>query len=161
SAHINTVRRWRKKHSIPSVDRENAPKLDDAVAFKMYRSGASDGAIARHFEATQAAVTRWRQRRGLAPNFEQSGPLSTDQIRKARKLLRQGLTRHQVAGEVGAGMGAVQRIRKKMGNDPSLRGTGKTLRGARAAATRDPRALYARIVKAVGKGVAPDIAADA
>jgi transcriptional regulator with XRE-family HTH domain len=157
---VATVRRWRMENGLDHVSRFGS-KINDAEALKMYEAGASDAQIAERFGATQSGATRWRQRKHLPPNFDGGTRLTPEQQRKARKLLRQGLTRAQVGFELGVTKETIQRIRNQMKPHPGLRGTGKTLQKVRAEATKDPQLLYARIVKAVGKGVAPDIAADA
>lgn len=122
-------------------------KINTDEALKLYRQGMSDGDIARHFGVTQSGATYWRQRQGLKPNVAATTlpPISEDKRRKARKLLREGLTLEQVAREVGCGKRTVGKIRSKMKSDDRLRGSGKGLRGERSAARRDAAAILTEL----------------
>lgn len=118
-------------------------KINTQEALKLYNQGMSDGDIARHFGVTQSGATYWRQRQGLKPNVPATTlpQLSDEKRRKARKLLREGLTLEQVAREVGCGKRTVGKIRSKMKADDRLRKSGKILTGTRNTARKDAAAI--------------------
>lgn len=114
-------------------------KINTEEALQLYRQGMSDGDIARHFGVTQSGATYWRQRQGLKPNVAATSqpPLSDQQRRLMRKLLRQGDTVDQVARAVGCGKRVVGRMRAEMKGDDRLRKSGKILTGARNASRKN------------------------
>lgn len=146
----NTVRRWQTEQGLTANSTQFSPKFNHAVAMAMYEDGASDGDIARHFGATQSGATRWRQRRGLEPNVKPSTlpALSDERRRKARRLLREGATREQVATAVGCSRRTVTKLRKAIAGDERLRGTGVPLTGVRNAARRNAQQILAELMAA-------------
>lgn len=124
-----------------------APRIDTALALQMHAQGKSDGDIARHFGVTQSGATRWRQRRGLPPNTSAHAlpQLSDERRRRARKLLREGLTLEQVARAVGCSRRTVVKIRAKIKTDQRLRASGRNLSVERNDARRDAAQILAEL----------------
>jgi transposase len=161
SISAGTVRDWRKRHGFTGLNSRYKPKINDEEALSLYQAGHTDPEIAEHFGATQSGVARWRYRNILPAHNEQNAKVSEEIERKARKLLRQGYTRRQVADEIGYGIHTVQRIRDRIGPDPRLHPSHVTLQSAKSAALKSSEKILARITKAVGKLLPPDIVADA
>ncbi len=154
-----TVAKWRRENHIES---RSTPKFNEQT-LELYRSGASDGEIAKAFGACHGGATRWRQRLGLAPNFEPQKALTATEVGLAKKLLRTGASMRQVAEAVDRkSLRAVRKMRREMAAEQGLRKSGHSVGAGRSRTMKlDPDVLYQRIKKAIGRGVSADIAADA
>lgn len=140
----NTASNWRNRAGLPPHTTRGAAKLDKAEALAMHLSGLSDSEIARHFGINQSHVTRWRQRLGRKAN-EPQAQLSQDKRRKARKLLREGATKQQVAAVVECHPRTVQRLRGEIAGDPRLRQTGQSIASVRRTLARDAASIMGEL----------------
>ncbi len=122
-------------------------KIKTEEARQLHAQGISDGDIARHFGVTQSGATRWRHKQGLPPNAPPKAlpQLPDEKTRRARKLLREGMTLEQVARDVGCSRRTVVKIRAKIKNDTRLHTSGKSLSSVRNAARRDAVAILAEL----------------
>lgn len=151
------VRTWRDERGLQKNPGRSV-KIDETEGRAMHAAGANDHQIARRFSVLPSAVVYWRQRRGLAPNApSQTKP--PEVRRKAKKMLRLGATRKQVAEACGLHIASVQAYRCKM-NDPGLRRTGLTNLNIRSQVVKDARVVR-RIERAVGVGLPPDVLSEA
>jgi hypothetical protein len=133
--------------------------MDKAEALAMHLSGVSDSDIARHFGMNQSSVTKWRQGLGRKAN-EQPAKLSNEKRRKARKMLREGATKRQVAQALECHPRTVQHLRKKMGGDQGLRQGGVTERSIRRALISDTTAIMAELRHATRRMTDPTLRDD-
>lgn len=155
----SAVFNWRARNGLAVG--HTVPRIDENMAHRLYSEGVSDNAMARELGVTQSGVTRWRQRRGLDANFE-FAVIGEDRRAAAKQMLKRGATRREVAEALFIHMGTVQKIRNKMRGQRGLRSTGVTRRaGTRRTAVQQPTEVHDRIVKAIGRSISPDIAADA
>lgn len=154
-----TVQLWREQRQLPR-NRRRRQKIDQAEARQMHAEGANDTVIARRFGVLQSAVVHWRQRVGLPPNVPQYPRLTDAEKRKARRMLRLGASRRQVADAVGVrSLGTIQKLRATM-RDPGLRRTGLTNLVIRTRIGRDKR-ITSRIERAVGENLPVDVRSEA
>jgi len=156
----NTVTRWMSQLGLEPNVTKYVAKIEERQAVELYREGASDGEIARHFGADPSGVCRWRHRRGLERNFDPTPPLDRHVARSARKMLADGASRRQVAEAHDiACLGTVQKLRRGMDKN-GLRPTGLTNLSIRAQVIKD-KTILARIARAVGTSLPPDVKHDA
>ena len=144
---------YRRRNDISPVT-ISVPKIVNSEALRMYENGESDAAIARKFKVDQTAAFYWRKRKGFPPNFS-AAPIPKEAERTARKMLKDGATRQQVADAIGCSPTTVQRVRAGM-DSPHLRRTGVTNKCIQRRIRKDPGILK-RIETAIGTKVPQDV----
>lgn len=126
-------------------------KYDWDQARVWYNQGWSDGMIARHLGCHQTAVIAWRRRAGLNPHYahcKPSSPVTPEERRRARKLLREGAARRQVANTLGRSISTIQRLRDEISEDPRLRQTGHSVASSICSVGKDAPALLRELRQA-------------
>jgi hypothetical protein len=157
--HQNVVRRWRLDSGLPANGRQfNRIRLDWERVRELHAAGLNDYEIARDLGADPSSICKWRAKQSLATNYEPSGP-SEATLRAARKMLRLGASKDQVAEHCSIHRMRVQRIRRKMPVQ-GLRKVGQNNLMIAARVRKDPT-IMRRITSAIGSRIPPDVQVDA
>lgn len=125
------------------------PVYDWDKAQGWYALGWSDGKIAIGLGCHQTSVIKWRRRNGLAPLFNNcTKQMTTEDKRKARKILREGASIAQVAKAIGFSHNTILSVRSAIKNDPRLRKSGQSLSQPRKKVARLATQLLSEIREA-------------
>ena len=126
---------WRCQKQITRKAKENKerahgrkPMIDAALAMQMHREGESDIKIARACGVTTAAISRWRRRNGLPPNYEPWRKTVYDHDAAVEMMLT-GASDVQVAAQFGVTKNTVKKLRRKR----NIPGTMQIRKGVREA----------------------------
>lgn len=141
-----SVRNCRLRNNISATVRHN--RIDNKAALDLHDKGLNDNEIAKQLGVDTSAVCKWRRRRSL-PAQSNNQPLTDEQKRLARKMLREGATKARVAEAVGCSKETIRSIRSAMSTE-GLRRTGLTDRSITASIRDDPN-IWSRIEKAIGR----------
>lgn len=151
----SAVRRWRGAQSLPPNGVRKIANVDYGVVLRLYRDGHNDHEIAREVGIDPSTICKWRRSKGLPAQKSADPSLDAAAVRKAKKMLRLGATKEQVAAEISVHKRTIQRIRSKM-SDAGLRKHGlNTLAVQRQA--RAGSSLLTRIENAIGKKVPSNV----
>lgn len=147
-----TICVWRRRNSVAAAKGiGGAPadaRYDLEERMALYRTGCTDGRIARLQGCTQSAVTRWRHAKGLSRNADPNPTISDDDRRRARKLLLARMAVHDVAAALKLGKGAVARVRADIGLDSRLLPFGARSAAAVWRGFRDGERRYSKLLAA-------------
>lgn len=151
------VEHWRDARSLPAAP-PYRPKVDYGSVEALYKAGNCDGDIAELLKIDRSSVCRWRQSKGLPPRL-QGVALSSEQRTTARRMLKLGASKDQVAEAIKCNRMTIQRMRRRM-PDTGLRSPGVSNDSLRRRVLGD-RSFMQRIAAAIGTTIPEEQRQDA
>lgn len=129
------------------------PRIDPVRLLDLYRQGMTDAAIALELGCHQTSVLYWRHKAKLPANGGKAPDGRTIKLtdadkRLARKMLREGATRKQVATALGKSTKTIQNLRRTMDKDERLRASGRPQSADKVAVAKDARAIMLELAQA-------------
>ena len=96
----------------PSTANPKRKPIDEAEAYRLYKSGANDREIAEAMRLQIGPVTRWRLRSNLP---SQQAIYATNQLRQLRDLFETGASDKEIGEALGVSKYRVLSLRSKYG----------------------------------------------
>lgn len=92
-------------------------KIRDAEAWKLYRQGMNDAAMAKVLNVTSQSIWGWRQRHGLPPQGEYGPGIQKYDRGEIKRRLEEGQSVKQIAEALGCGRDSIYKIARAEGLD--------------------------------------------
>lgn len=92
-------------------------KIRDAEAWKLYRQGMNDAAMAKVLNVTSQSIWQWRQRHGLPPQGEYGPGIRKYDRGEIKRRLEEGQSVKQIAEAMGCKRDSIYKIARAEGLD--------------------------------------------